>query len=68
MSHLELCTRYTTTMWDWLHENNTKLPSRNKWPLGVELPGLTSAKDAETANVGKAPSKKTPDKEPEVWP
>ncbi|KAF7799633.1 hypothetical protein EIP86_010871 [Pleurotus ostreatoroseus] len=68
VSHLELCTRYTTTMWDWLHENSTKLPSRNKWPPGVELSGLTSAKDTETASVGKAPGKKTPDKEPERAP
>ncbi len=63
MSHIELCTRYTTTMWGLLHESSAKLPSRTKWPPGVELPGLPTT---EAASADKAPGKKGSDKETEV--
>ena len=42
ISRIELYTRYTSTIWGMLHEQEVKVPSRNAWPAGVSLPPTTS--------------------------
>lgn len=36
ISKLELNTRYTTTLWGWMHDMKYELPPRRAWPPGVQ--------------------------------
>lgn len=41
VSNLELYTRYTSTIWSYMHENHMKLPLLAKRPIGVSLPTIS---------------------------
>ncbi|OBZ75812.1 hypothetical protein A0H81_04302 [Grifola frondosa] len=38
ISRIELCTRYTSNLWSFLHDCKIKVPPQSTWPAGVSLP------------------------------
>lgn len=70
VSHIEVCTRYTTALWGALHYNDISLPPKAKWPPGVEPPPTSPSSDylppSKHIEGDKTPSGKKAEKESEV--
>jgi len=45
ISRLEFHTRYTTTLWSWMHSMKHELPPQRKWPLGIQPPFGSNVSD-----------------------
>jgi hypothetical protein len=67
VSHLELYTRYTTTLWSFMHDLHVKVPTNRPLPLGVQLRQTGSPSNPQ-APLSKSASGEKENIEPQIVP
>ena len=68
ISHIELATRYTSTVWSAIRDKEVKLPPQAKWPAGVKPPKMPGAAPQASDGTSDATSGRKPQEilDPEV--
>lgn len=67
VSKIELCVRYTGSIWNYLHEKGAPVPPQGKWPKGVRLlPSFQGASESIIPDERTSSGKKASEKESEV--